>query len=160
MDCQQRNEEPHMKVIYPILLLVVVSLIALPNLAQAQDDHTVIMRFEKPVEIPGQVLPAGTYSFVTPEAAAGPLIQIFNGSRTHLIATVQAITATRVEPADKFQVMFGEGSQSASPAVVSWFSAGATTGYELVYPHREAQQLRASETTVPVGPLDRPVSGD
>jgi hypothetical protein len=149
-----------MKVAYAILLFAIFNIIALPLTAQAQDDHAVVMHFDKPVEIPGQVLPAGSYTFVVPESTGGTVVQIFNAKRTHLVATVQAVGAQRLEASDKFEVTLGEGNQSASQALVKWFDAGALNGYELIYPHGEGQQLRASETTVSVRPVDRPVSGD
>jgi hypothetical protein len=148
------------KVAFSILLLAIFGIVALPRTAQAQDDHAVVMRFDKPIEIPGRVLPAGTYTFVAPEDQEGDVIQIFNGARTHMIATVQAIRTERVDPTDKFQVILGESSQSGSQALIKWFDAGATSGYELLYPHREEQRLRASETAVSTQPLERPVSGD
>jgi hypothetical protein len=149
-----------MKVAYAILLSAIFSIIALPITAQAQDDHAVVMHFDKPIEIPGQVLPAGSYTFVVPENTGGAVVQIFNGKRTRLIATVQAVGAQRVEASDRFEFTLGQGSQPTSQALVKWFEAGATSGYELLYPHREEQQLRASETTVFVQPVDRPLSGD
>jgi len=68
--------------------------------AQADEsDQATTVTFNQPVQIPGQLLPAGTYVFrLTNYDAARNVVQIFNSDRTHVIATLDTIATDRQEP--------------------------------------------------------------
>ena len=54
--------------------------------AHADDwDQNTTITFSEPIQIPGQVLPAGTYVFrlADPDSAQN-IVQIFNSDRTHI----------------------------------------------------------------------------
>ena len=72
-------------------------------LAHADEwDKATKITFSEPVEVPGRVLPAGTYTFKLLDSASNRhIVQIFNEDRSALITTIMAIPNERLEPAGK-----------------------------------------------------------
>ena len=67
------------------------------------------LSFNQSVQIPGHVLPAGTYWFVLADSGSDRnIVQIFNSDRTTLYATVLAISAARLEPTDRTAITFAQ----------------------------------------------------
>ena len=59
-----------------------------------ESDLATTINFSQPVQIPGQVLPAGTYLFKLVDGNSDQkVVQIFNADRTVLYATLQTIAA-------------------------------------------------------------------
>jgi len=148
-----------MRAVFSILLLGIIGVFALPAAAQTRD-HAVLMHFDKAVAVPGKILSPGTYTFLAPEIARGAFIQIFNERRTELIATVPVLDASRLEAANAFEVTLGDREDTAEPALVRWFEAGATHGYELLYSYKKGQRRGAHETTISAGPIQRTLAAD
>src|SRR5262249_23729245 len=60
-----------------------------------------VVTFNDSVEIPGQVLPAGTYVFKLGESASNRhIVQVWNADEDQILATILAIPAQRLEPQD------------------------------------------------------------
>ena len=98
--------------------------------------------FSAPVEIPGKVLPAGTYVFkVLDEAGNRNVVQIFNEDETQLIATVLAIPDYRQIPPGKTIINFEERSVGTPEAIKEWFYPGDNYGVQFVYPHDQATRI-------------------
>jgi hypothetical protein len=115
-----------------------------------------VMTFSQPVEIPGQVLPAGTYMFKLANSQSDRhIVQIFNASGSHIIATVLAINDYRLAPTGRTVVKFAERSGDNPEALKAWFYPGDNFGQEFVYPKQRAVQL-ATASNLPVPAL----SGD
>lgn len=94
--------------------------------AKADDwDKLTILTFNQPVEIPGQVLPVGTYVFTLADASNRSIVQIFSEDQKHMVATIFAIPDYRAEPTNKTVVTFEERA-SGTPALHSWFYPGDT----------------------------------
>ena len=92
-------------------------------LAARQDDKTVLT-FSQPVEIPGHVLPAGTYTFKLVDSMSDRhIVQVFNADGSEIIATVMAIPDYRLTPTDETVIKFSEvpagfpGSASARGSI-------------------------------------------
>src|ERR1700726_4883809 len=88
-----------------VFALALASLVVFSN-AQASDlDQATKLTFSQSVQIPGQVLPAGTYWFVvlTPNA-----VRIFNSDQSKLVATLLTNSAEVLTPADKTTVTFAD----------------------------------------------------
>jgi hypothetical protein len=101
------------------------------------------LTFSKPIEIPGQVLPAGTYLFKLADSNDMNIVRIFNADGTHLYATLSTISAERPESDGDAVVTLAE--QPGGPdALLTWFYSGDTIGHEFVYPAQEQQQLQQS----------------
>jgi len=106
--------------------------------------------FSAPVEMPGMVLPAGTYRFelADPDSSRRVVrVSDKEGSKVH--GTFMSIADQKLEPADKPLIMFKEAPAGAPEAVKAWFYPGETIGYEFVYPHDQALKIaKAIHSTV------------
>src|SRR5437588_94785 len=121
-------------------------------LAHADEwDKTTKITFSEPVQVPGKVLPAGTYVFKLLNSASNRhVVQIFNEDHTALITTVLAIPNMRLEPAGKTILRYDERPSGQPIALAAWFYPGDNFGQEFVYPKGEAEQLsRLNKREVP-----------
>jgi len=138
-----------MKIVRGIQAIFAVSVLVGTLAVGARADtynKTTIFTFNQQVEIPGQILPAGTYQFKLLDSVVNRnVVQVFNGDGSQLIATVLTINDSRVKPSGKAVIMFGERPANAPPAVKSWFYPGEKGGQEFVYPKARAVLL-AQET--------------
>jgi hypothetical protein len=145
-----------MKIVNTILVLVALSLIGAMSPSSVRADEynkMTVMTFSQPVEIPGQVLPAGTYTFRLANSLSDRnIVQIFNADGSRIIATVLAIDNYRLQSTDKTVVTFEERSGDNPDAIKAWFYPGDTFGQEFVYPKARAAQL-AVEANEPVPAL-------
>jgi len=137
-----------MKIVNTILVLVALSLIGAMSPSSVRADEynkMTVMTFSQPVEIPGQVLPAGTYTFRLANSLSDRnIVQIFNADGSRIIATVIAINNYRLQSTDKTVVTFEERSGDNPDAVKAWFYPGDNFGQEFVYPKARAVQLAAA----------------
>jgi len=100
------------------------------------------MTFTGPVEIPGQVLSAGTYVFKLADSQADRnIVQVFNKAEDHLYGTFLTIPDYRMRPTGKSVIMFEERAAGAPEAVKAWFYPGDLYGNEFVYPKVKATEL-------------------
>src|SRR5690349_5798506 len=85
-------EVQHMKSVVLGMALCCGLLYIGPQQAKAdQWDKRTIMTFSGPIEIPGQVLPAGKYVFKLMDSPADRhIVQVYNDKETHLITTLVA----------------------------------------------------------------------
>jgi len=106
--------------------------------------------FSAPVELPGTVLPAGTYKFELADPdATRRVVRVSEKEGGKIHGTFLSIPDQKLEPSDKPIVMFREAPAGAPEAVKAWFYPGETTGYEFVYPHEQALKIaKASHTSV------------
>jgi|SRR5580658_1353109 hypothetical protein len=135
------------------ILFLLAVLIVLPAAHADQADQATRVTFSQPVQIPGRVLPAGTYVFVLPDEANDHFqVRIFNADRTMLIATLLTISAQRSEPTDNTVFGFAQRGSAQPEAIVTWFYPGETVGHEFVYSKQIQQELAsAKQITVVAG---------
>jgi hypothetical protein len=133
------------------LCLVALCALAAPCAMMADEsDKATKLTFSEPVEVPGQVLPAGTYWFTLADSESDRnIVQIWNADRTRLVATVLAIPDYRMQPAGRTVIHFEERPSDSPEAIHSWFYPGDNFGQEFVYPKNRATQL-AKQTSKPV----------
>jgi LPXTG-motif cell wall-anchored protein len=135
----------HMKFMRTIFAVFAVSLLGATLASGARADEwnkKTVMTFNQPVEIPGQILPAGTYTFVLLDSPADRhIVQIFNADGSHIIATVLAINDYRLKPTGDTVVKFAERSGDNPEALKAWFYPGDNFGQEFVYPKQRATEL-------------------
>ena len=123
--------------------------------AKADDwDQKTTFTFSGPVEIPGQVLSAGTYVFKLADSASDrSVVQVFNQDQNHFYGTFLTIPDYRLKPAGKPIITFDERAAGSPEAVRAWFYPGENYGHEFVYPKAKAVQLaKANSTPVPSMP--------
>jgi len=101
-----------------------------------------VLTFNEPVEIPGQVLGAGTYVFKLLDSNANrDIVQIVNKNENHLYATILAIPDYRLTRTGKTVITFEERAAGSPEAIRAWFYPGDNYGQEFVYPRTRAVEL-------------------
>ena len=135
-----------MKIFRTILAIFTVSLLMVTFAAGARADTAfskrTVVTFTQPVEIPGQVLPSGTYTIELYESFGNRhVVRIYNADRSKLIATVLAIPNQRLTPTEDNVMKFSERPGNAPDALKAWFYPGENSGQEFVYPKARAVEL-------------------
>lgn len=144
-----------MKTLLIALCAVVGTLWSTAARADEWNKKTVVT-FNNPVEIPGMVLPPGTYVFKLADTMADRnIVQIFNKHENHIYATIIAIPDYRLQPTGKTVITFEERAAGSPEAVRAWFYPGDLYGEEFVYPQARAMELaKANKQTVPSMPSE------
>jgi hypothetical protein len=142
------------KTVLAVLALTMFSAIFTSGVRADGWDKKTVLTFSQPVEIPGQILPAGTYTFtITNSASDRHVVQIFNADGSQIIATVLAVNNWRLQPTGDTVIKFSERSGDNPEAVKAWFYPGDNFGQEFVYPRARAMEL-AVVTKEPIPALD------
>jgi hypothetical protein len=150
------------KVVRIGLTIAVLGFVTVAAARADETDKKTVLTFNQPVEIPGRILPAGTYTFTLFDALGDRhVVQIFNADGTKLITTVLTVPDYRLEATDKTALRFFETPSSSPQALRAWFYPGNTLGQEFVYPKARAAQLAsASRIAVPALGADAPAVDD
>jgi len=145
-----------LKAMAALLCLGLLSVVFSPSAVADNWDQSTKITFNQPVEIPGQVLPAGTYYFRLMNSSSDRnIVQIFNEDRTHLYATILAIPDYRLQPSDQPVLMFEERPKDSPEAIKAWFYPGENFGHEFVYSRSRALELaQANQKTVLAAPSE------
>ena len=131
----------------PIGALVLFAVAALSPVLKADDyNRKTVISISQPLEVPGVVLPPGTYVMKLFNSSSNRhIVQFMNEDQNHQLALTFAASAERIRPTDKTVLTMYEGSHDAPPALRTWYYPGDTVGQEFLYPHRQA--VRISERT-------------
>jgi hypothetical protein len=127
-----------------------------PSARADEWDKRTVFTFSGPVEIPGIVLPAGTYVFKLADSDSDRnIVQVFNKDENHLYGTFLAIPDYRMKTPSKPIITFEERAAGAPEAVKAWFYPGDNYGNEFVYPKVKAMELaKSSHQAVPSMPSE------
>jgi hypothetical protein len=143
-----------------MMLLAGLGALALTPAVRAQGhvswSQRTVFTFSGPVEIPGQVLPAGTYVFKLANSSSNRnIVQVFNKDENHLFGMFLAVPDYRLHKSDKTIVRFEERPAGSPPAIKAWFNPRRNEGHEFVYPKTRAIELaKANHTPVPAMPTE------
>jgi hypothetical protein len=139
-----------------MLLVGLAALTLTPTAWASPRNQKTVFTFNAPVEIPGQILPAGTYVFKLADSQSNRhIVQVFNKEESRVYGTFLAIPNYRLRPAHETIVTFHERPAGSPIAVRAWFYPGANYGHEFVYPKPDALALaRANNTPVPAMPAE------
>ena len=108
-----------------------------------------IVTFSQAVEVPGKILPAGTYTFKLLDSLSDRhIVQIFNADGSQIIATILAINNYRLQPTGDTVMKFGERPGDSPEALRAWFYPGDNFGQEFVYPKVRAIQLAKTTNVI------------
>jgi LPXTG-motif cell wall-anchored protein len=156
-ETQQMNTT-HMKAVFFAGLTLLAAMA--PRALADQWDQRTIFTFSGPVEIPGQVLGAGTYVFKLADSTSDRnIVQVFNKNEKHLYGTFLAIPDARLRPAGKPIITFDETPAGSPEAVRAWFYPGENYGHQFVYPKPKAVALaKANNIPVPSMPAELAVN--
>jgi hypothetical protein len=131
--------------------LALAFVIMLPAARADEYDQASKLTFNQSVQIPGHVLPAGTYWFVLANINSRDIVQVFSSNRSTLYATILTIDADRPETTDKTAITFAERGMQPETIVV-WFYPGSSYGHQFLYSKPEEQELaQAKQRTVTSG---------
>src|SRR5437588_4682455 len=105
-------------------------------------DQATKISFSEPIQIPGQILPAGTYWFrVVDSNSDQNLVQVFSADQTVLYATLETVPTQRREPTGCTTVSLAEQGSGKPVVLLKWFYPGNLTGHEFVYSQQQEKEL-------------------
>jgi hypothetical protein len=142
-----------MKIMKALFCLLAITLIGSTVSSARADtwDKKTVVTFSQAVEVPGKILPAGTYTFRLLDSPSDRhIVQIFDADGTQIIATILAINNYRLEPTGETVMKFNETPGDSPEALRAWFYPGDNFGQEFVYPKVRAIQL--AQTTKGIVP--------
>jgi hypothetical protein len=127
------------------ILFLLAFLVVLPAARADQSNQATKVTFSQPVQIPGRVLPAGTYWFELPkDVNEHYLVQIYSADRTVLYATRFTANSERATATDRTVFGLAEPGSAQPQAIVTWFYPGETTGYQFPYPKQVEKELASA----------------
>jgi hypothetical protein len=149
------------KILKSAAFVAVPLMVACGITAQAdQWDKYTKVTVSQSIEVPGAVLPAGTYIFQLLDSPSDRhVVQVFNERKDHIFASVIAIPNYRLKPTGKTVLTFYEAPAGQPQPVRAWFYPGDNFGQEFVYPkHRNLSiaQNTSTTTTTPVPVAETP----
>jgi hypothetical protein len=107
--------------------LLLAFVMMLSSARASERDQATEITFSQSVQIPGRVLPAGTYRFVVSDGnTSRNIVQIFNSDRSVLYATVLTINTESLTTTDKTTITFAEREPMQPQTILSWFYPGRT----------------------------------
>jgi hypothetical protein len=117
------------------ILLILTACLLLPPAAGADEwNRATTAIFNHPVEIPGQILPAGIYVFRLADISGERnVVQIWNAEQTVLVATVFAWPDYRRDAPEENQFVFEERKKGAPVRLKAWFYRGNSHVQTFIY---------------------------
>jgi hypothetical protein len=146
----------NVKAAFCLLAITMFSATVLSSARADTWDKKTVVTFNQAVEVPGKVLPAGTYTFQLLDSPSDRhIVQIFSADGTHIITTILAINNYRLEPTGETVMKFSERPGDSPDALRAWFYPGDNFGQEFVYPKARALQLaQTTKVIVPAVVVD------
>jgi hypothetical protein len=129
-------------------LAFVVSLAGTSAFAQEPTNQITYFTFSAPFELPGgKTLPAGKYVFKIVDSPGNRhIVHVMSEDQKEMHATLMAIPAQRMDPADEPEVRFMEAEANVPPAIRTWWYPGRSVGHEFIYPKDHARRLAARQS--------------
>jgi hypothetical protein len=130
------------KVLICLLALTLFGVILLPSAQADESSKKTVITFSQAVEVPGKILPAGTYTFQLLDSPSDRnIVEIFNADGSQIIVTTLTIADYRLHTTGKTVMTFNETPGDSPEALRAWFAPGDNYGQEFVYPKVRAVQL-------------------
>jgi hypothetical protein len=141
----------NVKAVFCLLAVTMLGAAVLPSARADEWNKKTVVTFSQAVEVPGKILPAGTYTFQLLDSPSDRhIVQIFNADGSQLITTILAINDYRLKPTGDTVMKFSERPGDAPEALRAWFYPGNNFGQEFVYPKVRAIQLaQTAQIAVP-----------
>src|ERR1700722_5634263 len=139
--------------LYITLGLMLAFVLMFEFTAHADDANELTkITFSAPIQIPGKILPAGTYTFEQQDPNDNShLVQIFNADRTVLYATLETVSADQMKPGDDTTIVLAQQEAGGPDVLVKWFYPGRTTGHEFIYSKQQEQSIAQARQETFVG---------
>jgi hypothetical protein len=132
------------------LAAIIMALSLCPSTKADEWDKKTVVTFDQDVEIPGQVLPAGTYVFkLLRNNSNRNIVQIWTAHESHLLSTLITVGDSFPNPSgDPYFVLDMSGTEEGYPPVVaSWFFGGGNEGRDFVYSSYSTTRVVTSQST-------------
>jgi hypothetical protein len=96
--------------------------------------------FNKPVQVPGALLSAGTYVFERLDSNFNRgVVRVYNQDKTRTLATFRIVSKEMINVADTASVKFTE--RAGQPPAIAYITyPGDTTGFEFLYGNEKGAQ--------------------
>ena len=122
--------------------LLLAFVIMLPSAQADERDQATELTFNQSFQIPGRVLPAGTYWFVLAENPFNRnIVKIYSSDRKTLYATTLTVDTEAPTLTDNTALTFAVRKRMQPETLLSWFYPGRTSGHRFVYPTMEEQEF-------------------
>jgi hypothetical protein len=122
------------------ILGLMLTFTIMPPVVQADEwNQATRFTFSQPVQVPGHILPAGTYFFQL-VGDNHHLVQIFNEDRT-TVAILYSVPRVRYGRRAEAAITLANRGGTQPQAIVAWFFVGETEGHEFLYSRQEEQAL-------------------
>src|SRR5260370_20236810 len=119
-----------------------LNVVPAPTAIADEQDKKTIVTTNAAIEVPGKVLPPGTYVFKLLDSSSNRnIVQIFDKDEKRLYTTILAVPDYRLQPPDKPLIQFEERAANSPEAIKAWFYPGDQYGQQFVYPHKRATEL-------------------
>lgn len=140
-----------------LALTGVFGVVLAPSAAADPVYKTTQVTFHEPVEIPGMVLPAGTYVIKLLDPYMDQdIVRFYNAKQDHMYAMVFAVRDYRLVPTDRTVFTFEERANNAPEAIKEWFPPFENWGEEFVYPKVKPVVAQAAATPPPAAVTPAP----
>jgi hypothetical protein len=117
-----------------MLFLLSSGVYLVPGAAAGERNQKTLLTFDHPVELPGTVLPPGTYVFKLVDFTINRnTVQVLSEDERKIHATIMALPAYRAETTGKTSIIFEERSAGQPHAIKKWFFQDHMHGHEFVY---------------------------
>jgi len=138
----------NLRILLLVSCLFCLGALLAPKAKADEGDQKTTITFSKPVELPGIVLPAGTYIFMMMDHLANNnMVVVLSEDKKKVYGIIRTIPDYRVDRTSETSIIFEERAAIAQPAIKEWFYPGMRYGHEFVYPKTDA--LRFAKTDVP-----------
>jgi len=124
-----------------IITFLLAFFIVLPVVHADEWNQATFFTFSQPVQIPGRVLPAGTYLFELVNSFNHEMVRISNADRTNEIAIIQARPTQQKGLSGKSAIVLAERGVSQPEAIVAWSYPGHVEGHQFLYPKQVQEQV-------------------
>jgi hypothetical protein len=149
MDTFFRREDL-MRALRALFCAVAIMACLAPGARADEYNKQTYLTFSGPVQLPGIVLPAGTYQFKLADPESGRrALQVWDKDGNKLYTTLLTIPDQRLTPTDEPVVMFSESTTGEPQPIRAWFYPNESYGQEFVYPRAQAMNI-ARNTHTPV----------
>ena len=146
----------NLRILFLIGCLALVGVSLVPKTKADPWDRKTTITFDHPVELPGIVLPAGTYVFRMMDYLSNNcMVEVLTEDEQTVLANIRAIPDYRVTPPLNTSVVFEERAANAPRAIKEWFFPDRHYGYEFVYPKPEVLELAKAEEPQPRQPAEQ-----
>jgi hypothetical protein len=128
----------HRKMFTAAICLMLLGVFVVPQGRADESDKKTIVTINEPIQVPGKVLPAGTYVFKILDPNERTLVEIYNADETHLVTMVRGIPDSRMKTPDKAIIQLEQQEPGQPEALKAWFYPGDNAGVEFVYPNHSS----------------------